>query len=95
MKSEDIELDFDDRVSKPSVQPNKKPNNQQRFYENDEDLNNNKAVMKPQPKTTEKKNSIKNNIRLDNKTKTAIQIIRYDSHHRFEFNDEVEEVISK
>ena len=41
MKSEDIELDFDDRVSKPSVQPNKKPNNQQRFYENDEDLNNN------------------------------------------------------
>ena len=94
MKAEDIDLDFDDRVSysKPSVQPKTRPNKDKNFEEKAEiNMQQQPSITsKPQPRNTEKA-SIKN-IRLDNKAKTAIQIIKYDSYNRFELNEEAEEV---
>lgn len=92
MKAEDIDLDFDDRVSysKPSVQPKTRPNKDKNFDEKAEMNMQPSITSKAQPRNTEKA-SIKN-IRLDNKAKTAIQIIKYDSYNRFELNEEAEEV---
>lgn len=89
MKSE--EMDFEDRVrgsyqvQTPSVH-GKKPAMRAEIPQNEDALD----EIRPQTRATEK-TSIKN-IRLDSKAKTAIQIVRYDAHHNFEFNEEAEDV---
>ena len=82
MKENDEEIDFDDRISgqKHSVFPKNQKNQiklEERTSENDNRFRN--TTIKAE------KPSLKN-IKLDNKTKTAIQIIRYDSRNKFEFS---------
>lgn len=99
MKEEEFEPDLQTRLTnqKPSIFPNEKKNKMKN--NNDQYIAPNKDNENPRFTTNSQsvfKNSEKqaiNNIRLDPKTKKAIQIIRYDSRNKFEFNDEAEEVI--
>ena len=101
MKGNDAEIYFDDRLSniKPSISSNyqsQKKNHPLSFVDEKPEMENNKIFPResniPAVTRTTEKAALKN-IKLDAKTKTAIQIIRYDVRHKFEFNDEAEEVI--
>lgn len=97
---EELELDFDDRINqKGSVFPRDQitKKNQIRLTEENRKskFDNNNNVQRNSNSNMINRNTEKTslkNIKLDSKTKTAIQIVRYDGRHKFEFNDEAEEV---
>lgn len=96
MKEEEYEIESGNKYStqKPSVFPNNQ--NYQMRPTNEVYETRNTELQKNSHfgggYTKNEKQSIKS-IKLDPKTKTAIQIISYDSRHKFNFNDEAEEVV--
>lgn len=99
MKEEEFEADLQTRLTsqKPSISPNdqknKIKNNNDQYIKPPKDSENHKFTTTSHSVFRNSEKQAINNIRLDPKTKKALQIIRYDSRNKFEFNDEAEEVL--